>query len=87
MEFALFVPTLENIREILNTAFCFEQFQARLFGPMNLLKKTYSQFNTHLQEIIEDKIANIESEKCEIKEEMNTISKNLGKISEFSKGT
>ncbi|WP_104721537.1 dynamin family protein [Helicobacter mesocricetorum] len=85
MEFALFVPTLENIREVLNSAFCFEQFQARLFGPMNLLKKTYSQFNANLQEVVEDKIANIESEKFKIKEEIHTISKNLGKISEFSK--
>ena len=79
-EFALFNPTLENVRETLNEAFCFEQFQARLFGPMNSLNKAYSQFLVQNASTTEDKCAWIMQVSFALKKEMDTIIQNLQAI-------
>ena len=79
-EFALFNPTLENVREILNEAFCFEQFQARLFGPMNSLNKAYAQFLEQSKQTMESKINFITETSHTIKKEMDKITHNLKEI-------
>lgn len=79
-EFALFNPTLENIRENLNEAFCFEQFQARLFGPMNSLKKAYALFLNTSQTTTDEKINKIISHTQNLKKEVNKIMLNLQTI-------
>lgn len=76
-EFALFNPTLENVRESLNETFCFEQFQARLFGPMNCLKKTYAQFLNQNEQTTQDKIQLITQASFELKKEIDKIIRNL----------
>lgn len=76
-EFALFNPTLENVRESLNETFCFEQFQARLFGPMNCLKKTYAQFLNQNEQTTQDKIQLITKVSFELKKEVDKITHNL----------
>lgn len=79
-EFALFNPTLENVREALNEAFCFEQFQARLFGPMNSLNKAYSQFLECTEQTIESKTKLIIETSFALKKEMDKITQNLQQI-------
>lgn len=79
-EFALFNPTLENVRESLNETFCFEQFQARLFGPMNCLKKTYAQFLNQNEQTTQDKMQLIMQVSSELKKEMAKIIQNLEAI-------
>lgn len=79
-EFSLFVPTLENVREILNDAFCFEQFQARLFGPMNSLNKAYSQFLEHTEQTIDSKTQLIAKTSFALKKEIDKITQNLKEI-------
>lgn len=79
-EFALFNPTLENVRESLNETFCFEQFQARLFGPMNCLKKAYAQFLNQSKQTTQDKIQLILQVSSELKKEMAKIMQNLEAI-------
>ncbi|TLD87011.1 dynamin family protein [Helicobacter sp. MIT 05-5294] len=79
-EFALFNPTLGNVRESLNESFCFEQFQARLFGPMNCLKKTYAQFLNQNEQTTQEKIQLIAQVSFELKQEMAKITKNLEAI-------
>lgn len=76
-EFALFNPTLENVRESLNETFCFEQFQARLFGPMNCLKKAYAQFLNQSEQTTQDKMQLILQVSSELKKEMAKIIQNL----------
>ena len=76
-EFALFNPTLENVRESLNETFCFEQFQARLFGPMNCLKKTYAQFLNQNEQTTQNKIQLITQASFELKKEIDKIIRNL----------
>ena len=83
LEFALFNPTLENIRDFLNEAFCFEQFQARLFGPMNLLKKTYSQFLHQLEKITTNKIQFVMQNTLAPQQEIHKIQASLGEIKAF----
>ncbi|MDA3968163.1 dynamin family protein [Helicobacter ibis] len=82
-EFALFTPTLENIRDTLNEGFCFEQFQARLFGPMNLLKKTNSKFISQLEVITKQNMQIISVNKENINKQIDTIKGNLKEIMEF----
>ncbi|WP_297810565.1 dynamin family protein [uncultured Helicobacter sp.] len=79
-EFALFSPTLENVRESLNETFCFEQFQARLFGPMNCLKKTYAQFLNQSEQTTQEKIQLIAQVSFELKKEIDKITQNLKAI-------
>ncbi|WP_301006267.1 MULTISPECIES: dynamin family protein [Helicobacter] len=79
-EFALFNPTLENVRESLNETFCFEQFQARLFGPMNCLKKTYAQFLNQNEQTTQDKMQLITQASFELKKEIDKIMQNLTAI-------
>lgn len=79
-EFALFNPTLENVRETLNDAFCFEQFQARLFGPMNSLNKAYGQFLEQTQLITHSKQEDIGKISLALKAEMDKIAGNLKAI-------
>ena len=83
LEFALFTPTLENIRDSLNESFCFEQFQARLFGPLNLLKKTYSQFCVEYSKIIEEKSDFILTYTTQPKVEIQNLMLNLDRIKNF----
>ncbi len=82
-EFAIFSPTLENIRDYLNESFCFEPFQSRLFGPMNLLKKTYSQFQKGLETLTQDKTQIITAKITNLKIEIDKILKNLRAIKNF----
>lgn len=84
-EFALFNPTLENVRETLNEAFCFEQFQARLFGPMNSLNKAYSQFLAQNANTTEDKCEWIMQVSLALKKEIDTIMQNLQAIKNAQK--
>lgn len=84
-EFALFNPTLENVRETLNEAFCFEQFQARLFGPMNSLNKAYSQFLAQNANTTEDKCTWIMQVSLALKKEIDTIMQNLQAIKNAQK--
>ncbi|WP_236096456.1 dynamin family protein [Helicobacter sp. MIT 11-5569] len=79
-EFALFNPTLENVRESLNEAFCFEQFQARLFGPMNSLNKAYAQFLERSEQTTESKIQLITQVSFMLKKEVDKILQNLKEI-------
>ncbi|MCI5969415.1 dynamin family protein [Helicobacter sp.] len=79
-EFALFHPTLENVREILNEAFCFEQFQAHLFGPMNSLNKAYAQFLEQNEQTTESKTKLIAQISFALKKEMDKIQQNLKAI-------
>ncbi len=79
-EFALFTPTLENVREALNESFCFEQFQARLFGPMNSLNKAYAQFLNQSEQTTQEKIAFLLEISRELKQEMDKITRNLQAI-------
>lgn len=85
-EFALFSPTLGNVRESLNDTFCFEQFQARLFGPMNCLKKTYAQFLNQSEQTTQDKIQLIAQASFELKKEMDKITRNIRAIQDEIKG-
>lgn len=82
-DFPLFSPTLENIRDYLNESFCFEPFQARLFGPMNLLKKTYSQFQKGLESLTQDKTQILSAKITNLKIEIDKIRKNLEVIKDF----
>ncbi|MCI7047102.1 dynamin family protein [Helicobacter sp.] len=82
-DFAIFSPTLENIRDYLNESFCFEPLQAQLFGPMNLLKKTYSQFLKGLENLTRDKIQLINDKMINLKTEIDKIIKNLQIIKKF----
>lgn len=79
-EFAIFNPTLENVREILNEAFCFEQFQARLFGPMNSLNKAYAQFLEQTHQTTNHKIQTITQTSFNLKKEMDKIVRNIKAI-------
>ncbi|MBX7490820.1 dynamin family protein [Helicobacter turcicus] len=79
-EFALFNPTLENVREALNDAFCFEQFQARLFGPMNSLNKAYAQFLEQSKQTAESKTQLIAQTSFALKKEIDKITQNLKAI-------
>ncbi len=82
-EFALFTPTLNNVRDYLNEAFCFEAFQARLFGPMNCLKKAYSKILNDNAKTTQNKIEFLESQILSLKQEMDKIKQNLCTIKEF----
>ena len=82
-DFAIFSPTLENIRDYLNESFCFEPLQAQLFGPMNLLKKTHSQFLKGLKNLTRNKIQLINDQMTNLKTEIDKIIKNLQIIKNF----
>ena len=84
-DFPIFIPSLENIRDSLNETFCFEHFQTKLFGPMNLLKKSYSQFLTQLEKTTQAKISLINSKIATLKIEIDKITKNLHNIKQFKK--
>ena len=83
LEFALFVPTLENIRDFLNEAFCFEQFQTRLFGPMNLLKKSYMQFSCEFSNKITEKTDYISNHTTQVKSYIQSLEQSLKEIKNF----
>ena len=68
------------MRQILNDAFCFEQFQARLFGPMNSLNKAYSQFLEHTEQTIDSKTQLIAKTSFALKKEIDKITQNLKEI-------
>ncbi|MGI0439061.1 dynamin family protein [Helicobacter himalayensis] len=61
-KFPLFEPSLENIRELLNRAFCFEEFLQKLFLQNNIASESLS-YLTHEIEAVKQ-AQNLAEKKC-----------------------